>query len=166
MPPLCRETQSLGQQMLNAPFGINGLMIDVIKRERKPVKLHYEYTARCNRQNHCVRKAQVKSVRWRGGSVRWRWDRGEGVVMERIGGEWEACDPAISHILGPLGTGFSLSRSGNTLETGPTMLFLNICWPTSLNWAKEMNIFHSFCERLYNRTFRETKLRGICVFFC
>ena len=22
---LCRETQSLGQQMLNAPFGINGL---------------------------------------------------------------------------------------------------------------------------------------------
>ena len=26
MPPLCRETQSLGQQMLNAPVGINGLM--------------------------------------------------------------------------------------------------------------------------------------------
>ena len=26
VPPLCRETQSLGQQMLNAPFGINGLM--------------------------------------------------------------------------------------------------------------------------------------------
>ena len=25
MPPLCRETQSLGQQMLNAPLGINGL---------------------------------------------------------------------------------------------------------------------------------------------
>ena len=25
VPPLCRETQSLGQQMLNAPFGINGL---------------------------------------------------------------------------------------------------------------------------------------------
>ena len=25
MPPLCRETQSLGQQMFNAPFGINGL---------------------------------------------------------------------------------------------------------------------------------------------
>ena len=25
MPPLCRETQSLGQQMLNAPVGINGL---------------------------------------------------------------------------------------------------------------------------------------------
>ena len=23
--PLCRETQSLGQQMLNAPLGINGL---------------------------------------------------------------------------------------------------------------------------------------------
>ena len=23
--PLCRETQSLGQQMLNAPVGINGL---------------------------------------------------------------------------------------------------------------------------------------------
>ena len=27
VPPLCRETQSLGQQMLNAPFGINGLKI-------------------------------------------------------------------------------------------------------------------------------------------
>ena len=26
MPPLCRETQSLGQQMLNAPLGINGLI--------------------------------------------------------------------------------------------------------------------------------------------
>ena len=26
MPPLCRETQSLGQQMLNEPFGINGLI--------------------------------------------------------------------------------------------------------------------------------------------
>ena len=25
MPPLCRETQSLGQQMLNATVGINGL---------------------------------------------------------------------------------------------------------------------------------------------
>ena len=27
VPPLCRETQSLGQQMLNAPLGINGLML-------------------------------------------------------------------------------------------------------------------------------------------
>ena len=26
VPPLCRETQSLGQQMLNAPLGINGLI--------------------------------------------------------------------------------------------------------------------------------------------
>ena len=26
VPPLCQETQSLGQQMLNAPFGINGLI--------------------------------------------------------------------------------------------------------------------------------------------
>ena len=25
VPPLCRETQSQGQQMLNAPLGINGL---------------------------------------------------------------------------------------------------------------------------------------------
>ena len=31
-PPLCRETQSLGQQMLNAPFGINGLMRENIGR--------------------------------------------------------------------------------------------------------------------------------------
>ena len=27
VPPLCRETQPLGPQMLNAPFGINGLII-------------------------------------------------------------------------------------------------------------------------------------------
>ena len=27
VPPLCRETQSLGQQMLNAPLGINGLIL-------------------------------------------------------------------------------------------------------------------------------------------
>ena len=27
VPPLCRETQSLGQQMLNAPVGINGLKL-------------------------------------------------------------------------------------------------------------------------------------------
>ena len=27
VPPLCRETQSLGQQMLNAPLGINGLVV-------------------------------------------------------------------------------------------------------------------------------------------
>ena len=26
VPPLCRKTQSLGQQMLNASVGINGLM--------------------------------------------------------------------------------------------------------------------------------------------
>ena len=26
VPPLCQETQSLGQQMLDAPVGINGLM--------------------------------------------------------------------------------------------------------------------------------------------
>ena len=30
VPPLCRETQSLRQQMLNAPVGINGLKINVI----------------------------------------------------------------------------------------------------------------------------------------
>ena len=27
VPPLCRETQSLGQQMLKEPLGINGLRI-------------------------------------------------------------------------------------------------------------------------------------------
>ena len=29
VPPLCRETQSLGQQMLNAPLGINGLKSNI-----------------------------------------------------------------------------------------------------------------------------------------
>ena len=29
-----------------------------------------------------------------------------------------------------------------------------------------MNLFHSFCESLYNRTVREAKLHGIFVFFC
>ena len=28
VPPLCRETQCLGQQMLNAPVGINGLTVN------------------------------------------------------------------------------------------------------------------------------------------
>ena len=30
VPPLCRETQSLGQQMLKAPLGINGLRIHIL----------------------------------------------------------------------------------------------------------------------------------------
>ena len=30
VPPLCRETQSLGQQMLNAPVGINELNRELI----------------------------------------------------------------------------------------------------------------------------------------
>ena len=29
VPPICREAQSLGQQMLNAPFGINGIIPNV-----------------------------------------------------------------------------------------------------------------------------------------
>ena len=33
VPPLCRETQSLGQQMLNAPFGINGLMMSTLMKK-------------------------------------------------------------------------------------------------------------------------------------
>ena len=32
VPPLCRETQSLGQQMLNAPVGINGLISVIMDR--------------------------------------------------------------------------------------------------------------------------------------
>ena len=37
-----------------------------------------------------------------------------------------------------------------------------------LSWAKDMNVFHSFCESSYNRTVREAKQRGILVFlfFC
>ena len=34
VPPLCRETQSLGQQMLNATVGTNGLIRPTICRER------------------------------------------------------------------------------------------------------------------------------------
>ena len=30
VPPLYRETQSLGQHMLNAPVGINGLRISIL----------------------------------------------------------------------------------------------------------------------------------------
>ena len=30
VPPLCRETQSLGQQMLNAPVGINGFNLSTL----------------------------------------------------------------------------------------------------------------------------------------
>ena len=43
-----------------------------------------------------MRKAQVESVRWRGGSSR-------GVVIERVRGEWESCGPATSQILGTPG---------------------------------------------------------------
>ena len=37
--PLCRETQSLGQQMLNAPFGINGLKLHCLTSH--PTYLHF-----------------------------------------------------------------------------------------------------------------------------
>ena len=33
-----------------------------------------------------------------------------------------------------------------------------------LSWTNGMNLFHSFCESLYNRTVREAELRGIFVF--
>ena len=33
VPPLCRETQSLGQQMLNAPLGITGLIAQLVEHE-------------------------------------------------------------------------------------------------------------------------------------
>ena len=33
VPPLCRETQSVGQQMLNAPVGINGLTDELNARD-------------------------------------------------------------------------------------------------------------------------------------
>ena len=32
MPPLCRETQSLGQQMLKEPLGINGLRLCCVSK--------------------------------------------------------------------------------------------------------------------------------------
>ena len=38
VPPLCRETQSLGQQMFNAPFGINGISIINQDKNQKSVK--------------------------------------------------------------------------------------------------------------------------------
>ena len=47
--------------------------------------------------------SRVGSFRWRGGSVSKVWDTGEGVVMEKMGGEWEACGTATSQILGPPG---------------------------------------------------------------
>ena len=42
------------------------------------------------RRLHFVMKSRENSVRWRGGCVRYIRDREEGVVMERVGGEWEA----------------------------------------------------------------------------
>ena len=42
VPPLCRETQSLGQQMLNAPFGINGLIL-VLQHQRGNNELVFAY---------------------------------------------------------------------------------------------------------------------------
>ena len=80
------------------------VVIDVnnLKNGRKPVKLQKERvkeirrrgmdSLKINRQQHFVRKKvpRVDSVRWRGGCVRYIRDREEGVVMERVGGEWEA----------------------------------------------------------------------------
>ena len=40
VPPLCRETQSLGQQMLNAPVSINGLQLrDLYEKRNKQFEL-------------------------------------------------------------------------------------------------------------------------------
>ena len=39
VPPLCRETQSLGQQMLNATVGTNGLRNRHYTRNRSPAAL-------------------------------------------------------------------------------------------------------------------------------
>ena len=41
MPPLCRETQSLGQQMLNARLGINGLITFEIFGKKVEVEIAY-----------------------------------------------------------------------------------------------------------------------------
>ena len=49
------------------------------------------YGFKDNQQYHYAKEkvSQVENVRWRGGSVRYVWDKGDGVVMERVGGEWE-----------------------------------------------------------------------------
>ena len=53
--------------------------MEIRRREKDGLKI--------NRQQHYVRKARVEGVKWRGGSVRYVWDREEGVVMKRVGGE-------------------------------------------------------------------------------
>ena len=42
VPPLCRETQSLGQQMLNATVGINGLSVSSSGNREAPVHSNVE----------------------------------------------------------------------------------------------------------------------------
>ena len=46
VPPLCRETQSLGQQMLNTPFGINGLTSPILYMKQYIPFLHFKVTIR------------------------------------------------------------------------------------------------------------------------
>ena len=73
-----------------------------------------------NRQQPLVRKKVSRAV-----SVRWRevWEGGEGVVMERVVGEWEAVVlPTTSQILGPPWKGFCL----------PQLLV----YPLKSNWAQ------------------------------
>ena len=46
--------------------------------------------------------------------------------MERVGGEWEAYGPATSQILGPPGTGFSLSHFDPILTVAEFIVRYNV----------------------------------------
>ena len=54
VPPLCRETQSLGQQMLNAPLGINGLK-DPLKPSDEEGHQSGPHYASCRTDEECPR---------------------------------------------------------------------------------------------------------------
>ena len=60
VPPLCRETQSLGQQMLNAPVSINGL--STVKLASKPEKKQKEKPVGCTGEGKKWKGTKTKST--------------------------------------------------------------------------------------------------------
>ena len=65
VPPLCRETQSLGQQMLNAPVGINGLntvhKLCMHKYRIGPSPVHISYFPAHFRSSAAMRELEILS---------------------------------------------------------------------------------------------------------
>ena len=73
VPPLCLETQSLGQQMLKAPLGINGLMLlaaGFLPPNPSYVRARYSCHGKFYFKNHTFELFIATLVNWQ---VHWRY---------------------------------------------------------------------------------------------